>query len=334
MDRYPPIADHGLVGDLQTAALVSSQGVVDWFAAPRFDSPSIFAALLDHDGGGHFRIAPEHPDLTCKQLYYPDTAILVTRFMSPDGVGEVVDFMPPDRTRTPTDRHQLIRLVRAVRGTVEFSLECRPRFDYGRAEHRLDVDESGARFHAPGTEAFLQATFPLEADGYDVRGTVRLDAGQSAGAVFTVCAPGGSPPDPLTVGGVHDQLTEVTRFWHAWLRQSRYRGRWPELVHRSVITLKLKGGASGTVVVSRSRDRAVFIASRMPKPPGGKVYQLWYDDAGTMRSAGLMDPGRTTEAVPLDGAVEGASGLGITLEPAGGSHAPTSAPLALLGLPA
>src|SRR4026208_549298 len=131
MDRYPPIADHGLVGDLQTAALVSSKGVVDWFAAPRFDSPSVFAALLDHDGGGHFRIAPEHPDLTCKQLYYPDTAILVTRFMSPDGVGEVVDFMPPDRTRTPTDHHQLFRLVRAVRGTVEFALECRPRFDYG-----------------------------------------------------------------------------------------------------------------------------------------------------------------------------------------------------------
>ncbi|MFF4536036.1 anti-sigma factor domain-containing protein [Streptomyces aureus] len=105
----------------------------------------------------------------------------------------------------------------------------------------------------------------------------------------------------------------------------------PDAASRSA---KLKGGASGTVVVSRSRDQAVFISSRMPKPPGGKVYQLWYDDAGTMRSAGLMDPGRTTEAVPLDGAVDGASGLGITLEPAGGSPAPTSAPLALLGLPA
>src|SRR3954451_6803322 len=115
MDRYPPIAEHGLVGDLQTAALVSSQGVVDWFAAPRFDSPSIFAALLDHDRGGYMRLAPEHPEASCKQLYYPDTAILVTRFMSPDGVGEVVDFMPPDQSRTATDRHTLIRVVRAVR---------------------------------------------------------------------------------------------------------------------------------------------------------------------------------------------------------------------------
>ncbi|MFI0966322.1 anti-sigma factor domain-containing protein [Streptomyces sp. NPDC021080] len=99
-------------------------------------------------------------------------------------------------------------------------------------------------------------------------------------------------------------------------------------------TAELAGGASGTVVVSRSRDRAVFIASRMPKPPRGKIYQLWYDDAGTMRSAGLMNPGRTTETVPLEGSVDGASGMGITVEPAGGSPAPTSAPLALLGLPA
>lgn len=118
MDRYPPIAEHGLVGDLQTAALVSARGVVDWFAAPRFDSPSIFAALLDHDDGGFFRLAPDEPESSCRQLYYPDTAVLVTRFMSPDGVGEVLDWMPPARTGTPTDRHTLVRTVRAVRGTV------------------------------------------------------------------------------------------------------------------------------------------------------------------------------------------------------------------------
>src|SRR5690242_19093860 len=183
MDRYPPIAEHGLVGDLQTAALVSSQGVVDWFAAPRFDSPSIFAALLDHDGGGYLRLAPEHPDATCKQLYYPDTAILVTRFMSPDGVGEVVDFTPPDRTRTATDRHTLIRVVRTVRGTVDFTLECRPRFDYGRAEHQLELGENTGLFRSPGLDAHLQTSFPLERDGQYVRGRVTLKAGESGGAV-------------------------------------------------------------------------------------------------------------------------------------------------------
>ncbi|MFF2993669.1 anti-sigma factor domain-containing protein [Streptomyces sp. NPDC057950] len=99
-------------------------------------------------------------------------------------------------------------------------------------------------------------------------------------------------------------------------------------------TARLAGGAGGTVVVSAGRDKAVFISSRMPKPPSGKVYQLWFDDAGTMRSAGLMDPHRTSEAVLLDGKLAKASGMGITVEPAGGSARPTSAPLALLDFPA
>ncbi|MYS43484.1 anti-sigma factor, partial [Streptomyces sp. SID5998] len=91
---------------------------------------------------------------------------------------------------------------------------------------------------------------------------------------------------------------------------------------------------AGTLVVSASRDRAVFMASGMVRPPSGKVYQLWFDDGGTMRSAGLMDPGRTTQAVLMRGAVDGASGVGITVEPAGGSRQPTTTPVALLGMPA
>ena len=94
MDRYPPIADHGLIGDLQTAALVTTDGCVDWWCCPRFDSPSVFASLLDHDNGGRFRIGPVGGGYVARQLYFPDTAILITRFMTPDGVGEVLDFMP------------------------------------------------------------------------------------------------------------------------------------------------------------------------------------------------------------------------------------------------
>src|SRR5690349_16184741 len=94
MNTYPAIGDHGLIGDLQTAALVASDGTIDWFCAPRFDSPSIFASLLDQDKGGHFRVAPDGVDYVTKQLYLPGTPILITRFLSADGVGEVVDFMP------------------------------------------------------------------------------------------------------------------------------------------------------------------------------------------------------------------------------------------------
>ena len=102
MDRYPNIADHGLIGDLQTAALVTDTGTIDWFCTPRFDSPSIFASLLDADKGGHCQIAPEQTNYVTKQLYLPETAILVSRFMTPDGVGEVIDFMPVPPAGRPT----------------------------------------------------------------------------------------------------------------------------------------------------------------------------------------------------------------------------------------
>ncbi|RSS58955.1 anti-sigma factor domain-containing protein [Streptomyces sp. WAC01280] len=100
-----------------------------------------------------------------------------------------------------------------------------------------------------------------------------------------------------------------------------------------VSTSRLGGGAVGTVVVSASLDRAVFAAAGMAPPPAGKVYQLWYDDGGTMRSAGLMDPGATAGATLLDGPVDGATGMGVTLEPAGGSPRPTSDPVAVLAFP-
>src|SRR4051812_3496850 len=111
MSRYPLIADHGLIGDLQTSALVDIDGTIDWFCAPRFDSPSIFGSLLDHDRGGHFSITAQADVFTRKQLYFPGTAILVTRFLTEEGVGEVVDFMPLAGT-TATGEHRIVRMVR------------------------------------------------------------------------------------------------------------------------------------------------------------------------------------------------------------------------------
>ena len=153
MTRYPNIGDHGLIGDLQTAALVSTDGVLDWFCCPRFDSPSIFASLLDADRGGFYRIAPDRDDYVSKQLYLPDSAILVTRFMTPDGVGEVYDFMPVIEGPA-TDRHRLVRNIRVVRGVMRFAIELQPRFDYGRQPHSLEPSEYGASVHLerPGAD--------------------------------------------------------------------------------------------------------------------------------------------------------------------------------------
>src|SRR5688500_3878082 len=126
MDDYPLIAEHGLIGDLQTAALVSTDGSIDWFCFPRFDSPSVFGALLDRQRGGRYRIGPAHGAFETKQMYFPDTAILITRFLSEAGVGEVVDFMPATGGAA-TDRHRLVRMVRCVRGQVTFEVDVAPR---------------------------------------------------------------------------------------------------------------------------------------------------------------------------------------------------------------
>ncbi|WP_333736537.1 glycoside hydrolase family 15 protein [Streptomyces sp. IBSBF 2806] len=310
MDRYPPIAEHGLIGDLQTAALVTSEGVIDWFAAPRFDSPSVFAALLDHDGGGHFLFAPTHSEVTRRQIYYPDSAVVVTRFLSPDGVGEVIDHMPVIRTRTPSDRHTVVRVVRTVRGTVRFALECRPRFDYARSDHTLDLTNgtngtngtggggeaggtaAGAVFRAPGTTAYLQATFPLERDGNDVRGTVTLNAGQEAAAVFTVCDRDGEAPPPPTADSVTRQMWDDIDYWQRWVRTSRYRGRWPDMVNRSAITLKLLTYApSGAPVAAATMG--------LPEQVGGERnwdYRYTWVRDGSLSVRALLDLGFVEEA--------------------------------------
>jgi GH15 family glucan-1,4-alpha-glucosidase len=245
VNSYPPIAEHGMIGDLQTAALVSSAGVVDWWCTPRFDSPSVFASLLDAERGGHCSLAADATgggDMTIRQLYLSDTAVLVTRFMAPDGVGEVADFMVPLDTGAPQAHHRLIRVARVVRGTVSFTLACRPRFDYGRASHTLTApDEHHAVFEGPGTELHLQSTagVALRADGQDVTARFRLSQGQAAAVVLTSTTGGeGVPPHPSLDEVVAD-LEACRTFWLSWLRSCTYRGRWQEQVHRSAITLKL-----------------------------------------------------------------------------------------------
>jgi GH15 family glucan-1,4-alpha-glucosidase len=246
MDRYPDIADHGLIGDLQTAALVTKDGTLDWFCLPRFDSPSVFASLLDADRGGFYKIAPDRDDYVSRQLYLPDTAILVTRFMTPDGVGEVHDFMPVVHGAA-TDRHRLVRQIRVVRGVMRFAIEIQPRFDYGRASHKLEVTEDGAVFQSDGPELTLHAIaahgtsaesagITIQREGDGLRWTRTLREGQTGGVVLE--SNGGTPRrvTPEQATGLAD---ETSRFWRDWVHRSTYTGRWREMVSRSAMTLKL-----------------------------------------------------------------------------------------------
>src|ERR687890_1046798 len=135
---YLPIEDHGIVGDLHTAALIGTDGTVDWLCLPAFDSPSIFASILDNEKGGHFKLQPERYDRS-QQLYLPDTNVLLTRFLSPEGVAEILDFMPVHNGAK--SRHRLVRNVTAVRGRVTLIAECLPAFDYARAGHMVSLRE-------------------------------------------------------------------------------------------------------------------------------------------------------------------------------------------------
>jgi GH15 family glucan-1,4-alpha-glucosidase len=258
MQRYPNISDHGLIGDLQTAALVSTDGTVDWFCCPRFDSPSVFASLLDADKGGHFRVAPDQTEYVTRQLYLPDTAILITRFMTPGGVGEVTDFMPIAGER-PTGRHRLVRLLRVVRGSMRFVLEIKPRFDYGRMPHKLEVSDDGAVFHADGMELTMHSVGPrgvkpedmgvtVERVGDDLRILRTLREGETAGAVLESM---GGKPRRLPVTELHRLSEDTARYWRGWLHRSTYTGRWREMVSRSAMTLKLMTYApSGALVAA------------------------------------------------------------------------------------
>ncbi len=246
MARYPNIGDHGLIGDLQTAALVSTDGVLDWFCCPRFDSPSVFASLLDAGRGGFYRIAPDRDNYVSKQLYLPDTAILITRFMTPDGVGEVHDFMPVIHGPA-TGRHRLVRSIRVVRGVMRFAIEIQPRFDYGRKPHKLEISEYGVVFTSGDQELTLHGIAPegssitgsgiaLERAGDGLRWTRTFREGESGGMVLESM---GEAPHLVTPGQTLRLQEETERFWREWLHHSSYRGRWREMVARSAITLKL-----------------------------------------------------------------------------------------------
>ncbi|MFD6451624.1 glycoside hydrolase family 15 protein [Nocardia sp. NPDC060220] len=243
MNSYPPIDEHGIVGDLQTAALVSAAGTIDWWCAPRFDSPSVFASLLDSEKGGHCSLAVDTTNtVTVRQLYLPDTAILLTRFSGPDGVGEVADFMEPIRGTEPADRHRLVRFARVVRGSFTFTLACRPRFDYARATHTLDrVDERTAVFRSGIADLHLQSTDPiaLHPDGADITARFTLSAGERAAVVLTTAPAGADFSSAPMWATIAHEFDQCRRFWQTWLRSSTYRGRWRDMVNRSAITLKL-----------------------------------------------------------------------------------------------
>ncbi|MGH3166379.1 MAG: glycoside hydrolase family 15 protein, partial [Trebonia sp.] len=247
VERYPNISDHGLIGDLQTVALVTTDGTVDFFCCPRFDSSSVFASLLDAERGGFFSIRPAGDGYVTRQLYFPDTAMLITRFMTPDGVGEVLDFMPVIEGE-PTDRHRLVRHLRVARGSMRFEMEIQPRFDYGRADHTLEPHQNGAVFRSGNGMYLTVHTAGQRRDAAD-GGAVIERAGDGLRATFTmregdsgrgvVLESMGGEPRSLEPAELDRMAEDTAAYWKGWLGRSTYGGRWRETVSRSAMTLKL-----------------------------------------------------------------------------------------------
>ena len=238
LDGYLPIADHGLIGNHHTIALVGIDGTIDWFCCPRFDSPSLFGAILDKDKGGYFRIASHDKNAKWKQFYFPDTNVLVTRFLTPDGVGEVVDFMPVDRPHELQGRHRLVRWVRGVRGQMTFTVEIEPRFDYARQRHTTHVDKNGVVFETPALSVAVATRTPLERTRTGVRAQLTLQEGEAANFVLEPVEEA-AIPEPCSARVAEELTKETVEYWRSWLAQSNYRGRWREMVQRSALTLKL-----------------------------------------------------------------------------------------------
>lgn len=287
-----PIESYGVIGDLHTAALVGLNGSIDWLCFPKFDSPSVFAAILDDEKGGRFQIAPTCEGVTRKQMYFPDTNVLITRFLSPNGLAEVTDFMPVGEPAPGHGPHDLVRRVEVVRGSMPMRAFCRPAFDYARADHRVELAPGGARFVSRDVGLDLLSSVPLRAEGPAAAADFVLGAGEQAAFLLTPLQEGGGRPASYSLEETERAFRDTVDYWHRWLSRCNYRGRWREMVSRSALALKLLTYApTGAIVAAPTTS--------LPAPIGGvrnwDYRYTWIRDA-SFTLYGLMRIGFTDEA--------------------------------------
>jgi GH15 family glucan-1,4-alpha-glucosidase len=244
-----PIENHGVIGDLRTVALVALDGAIDFLCWPRFDSPSVFASILDDERGGRFELAPELNDARRRQLYLPDTNVLLTRFLSRNSVAELSDFFA---IGDPDNGQRLIRRAKAVRGNLRFRMQCAPRFDYARAEHDLYQEGDTVVFRSRGTDGLalrLRASVPMQLADGEAFAEFELAPGESAAFVLEDAAHGVE-----SAAAASDYVTtafkEVSDYWRQWVARSTYRGRWRDIVNRSSLALKLLTSAEHGAMVA------------------------------------------------------------------------------------
>ena len=238
---YLPIEDYGLIGNMHTAALVGKNGSIDWLCLPHFDSPSIFARVLDETKGGYFRIAPVGEGFTRKQVYWPDTNVLITRFMGNDATIEIVDYMPVGKKRGEAGFHQLVRHVEMIRGSAAVKMECYPAFNYARDEHTVELFAGGAVFRTAGIDVELTTPNDLKVknDGGGVEAVLDMKQGDRMSFVLRPLDKQYKGAQILNADIEQQLLNDTIEYWHKWVRKCQYKGRWRTTVQRSALVLKL-----------------------------------------------------------------------------------------------
>jgi len=290
--HYLQIEDYGAIGDLHTVALVGKNGSIDYLCFPHFDSPTIFGAILDHEKGGYFRLAPVLEEVRHRQQYLPETNILMSHFHSREGIAEVCDFMPVEEKGGHA--HQIVRRAKSIRGEIHFRMICAPRFNYGTALHKIEQREDGVYFFSEGadnTVLRLVSEVPVRVENGNVIAEFTLTYPETASFVLEEVESGKATPtkDPDYVDTAFDRTLS---FWRGWSRKSTYDGRWREMVNRSALALKL--------LVSRTHGSIIAAPTfGLPEEIGGQrnwdYRYSWIRDSSFTLYA-LMRLGYTEEA--------------------------------------
>lgn len=287
--NYQPIENYGIIGDMSTVALVGMNGSIDFMSFPEFDSPTIFAALVDSEKGGKFQIAPVDHDVKCKQMYLTDTNILLTRFLSSDGVVEVSDFMPIGSIH----KHRIVRRVMGVLGSMKIRMVLDLRFDYGRAGKEINKLKYGYTIRSADgkLDLFFRSTTRTRVEDGKIAAEFTVSQGEK---VTFVLEEHEKDFECISCNEkfIRDCYNNTIKYWRDWVKTSSYTGRWREMVNRSALALKLLVSEKhGSIVASPTFG--------LPEHIGGvrnwDYRYTWIRDASFTLYA-LMRLGFTSEA--------------------------------------
>ena len=302
---FKRIEDYGLIGNMHTAALVANDGSIDWLCLPFFDSPAVFNSILDDEKGGSFSITGID-SVDHRQIYFPETNVLITRFGSDDSAAQVTDFMPVHEQHDEAgglaqfeydnlsgEEARVVRLAQGVLGETKMRMECRPAFDFAGTSHRVEKAEGGVIFTSDSGERLsLTAPCEIKIENGSAVAEFTLSYGESMPFVLERMGLAIDTPTSFTADEAEGLFRHTVDFWRDWVAKCTYQGRWREDVIRSLLALKLLTfSPTGAIIAAPTAS--------LPEEIGGKrnwdYRYCWIRDAALTIDA-FMRMGYVDEA--------------------------------------